>query len=346
MAKVLIDDIGSFPLPRGITREEYARIYPEVQSEVAEGGDLTQTADYNEIFYKTVAASFRSKVASGIDIINYPQHFDMHKQFSIPIERFQSEPYLIKEKYAVIPELFVIEREAKELATAGKPLKLKVCVTGPIELYLKTDFGFHVYEEVLENLAKSVNLFLKNSIIKTPHVETTLFSIDEPSLGFVDLLNVESEDLISILERAVKGISPEVQIHLHTLKTAEIPLQAEGIEVLTGEFASSPKNMEMISKKDLEEHDKFLRAGVARSDIDSILAEHAEKGEEPSPEAIVEDEKTIRARYEAASERFGDRLKYVGPDCGLGSWPSQEVAQLLLSRVVSAVKKVGFLRNP
>jgi len=340
MTMPLIDDVGSFPLPKGIKREEYANIYPEVQVEVAEGRDIAQNQEYNRIFYETVAASFKSKVASGIDIVNYPQHFDMHSQFSIPIERFQTEPYLIQEKYAVIPELFIIEKEAERISKSlGKPIQLKVCVTGPIELYLKTDFGFNIYEEVLENLAKSVNHFLKNAVIKTPHVETVLFSIDEPSLGFVDLMNIEGGGLTSVLEKAVKGISQDVQIHLHTLKAAEIALQAEGIDVLTGEFASSPKNMNMISREDLEAHDKYIRAGIARSDVDAIMAEQIEKGGRPHPSNLVEDEGTVGARYREVSQRFEDRLRYVGPDCGLGSWPSQEVAQLLLSRVVGAVRK-------
>jgi methionine synthase II (cobalamin-independent) len=31
-------------------------------------------------------------------------------------------------------------------------------------------------------------------------------------------------------------------------------------------------------------------------------------------------------------------MTFTGPDCGLGGWPSQEAAQLLLERTVKAVK--------
>jgi methionine synthase II (cobalamin-independent) len=31
-------------------------------------------------------------------------------------------------------------------------------------------------------------------------------------------------------------------------------------------------------------------------------------------------------------------MTFTGPDCGLGGWPTQEAAQLLLTRTVKAVK--------
>jgi methionine synthase II (cobalamin-independent) len=38
-------------------------------------------------------------------------------------------------------------------------------------------------------------------------------------------------------------------------------------------------------------------------------------------------------------EKYGDKLAFTGPDCGLGSWPSQEAAALLLKRSVASVKR-------
>ena len=37
-------------------------------------------------------------------------------------------------------------------------------------------------------------------------------------------------------------------------------------------------------------------------------------------------------------ERFGETLSFTGPDCGLGGWPTQKSAELLLKRTVNAVK--------
>ncbi|MBI5254003.1 MAG: hypothetical protein HY930_06390 [Euryarchaeota archaeon] len=333
---VLVDDIGSFPLPKGVSRGEFSEVYPKAQKAVAEGKDLRKDSQLYEKFYKPVASSFKFKIDSGLDVINYPQHYDMHRQFLDAIMQHQVEPFLIDSNYAVIPELFVAQEEAKKFEK-GK-LKLKVCVTGAIELYTRTTFGYYVYEEVLQNLARSVNSFLRNAILSTKYVETSVVSIDEPSLGFADLLNVEEDALIKALEKSVEGIAAEVQIHLHTLKAVEMPLKARGIDAIGSEFAASPRNAELISKKVLEKYDKFLRAGITRTDIDSILAEWLEKGISPSPEQLVEEERVIRARYEKLKEIFSERIAFAGPDCGLGSWPSQETACLLLRRTVAAVR--------
>jgi 5-methyltetrahydropteroyltriglutamate--homocysteine methyltransferase len=335
-----VDDIGSFPLPREITRKEFAEVYPQAQKIFAEGQDLTASPELRQKFYHTVATSLKYKIDSGLDVVNYPQHYDMHKQFLDAIEKYQKEPYLIEKKYAVIPELFVVEKEAKKyFEKKGEKLKLRVCITGAIELYLKSPFGYHVYEDVLENFARSVNSFLKNAILNSKYVETFVVSIDEPSLGLVDLLNIDEDALISQLERSVESIAPPVQIHLHSLKAAELPLRANGIDILTGEFAASPQNLELIKKRDLEKYDKFIRGGVTRTNLDYIMAELVEKGAKPEAEQLVDDEKTIRKRYQKALEIFGERMTFAGPDCGLGAWPSQEVAHLLLKRTVKAIKE-------
>jgi 5-methyltetrahydropteroyltriglutamate--homocysteine methyltransferase len=78
---------------------------------------------------------------------------------------------------------------------------------------------------------------------------------------------------------------------------------------------------------------------VSRTDINSIVAELYDRGiTKPSAEQMVEDERIIRKRFETAKEKYGDRMTFTGPDCGLGGWPTQEAAQFLLTRTVKAVK--------
>jgi 5-methyltetrahydropteroyltriglutamate--homocysteine methyltransferase len=89
----------------------------------------------------------------------------------------------------------------------------------------------------------------------------------------------------------------------------------------------------------LEDADKQIRVGVTRTDIDSILAELQENGiAEPTAEQLVERKENIRKRYLAAKAKCDDVMTFTGPDCGLGSWPSQEAAQILLKRTVDAVR--------
>lgn len=340
MEEVFVDDIGSFPLPPGVSRDEFAKNYSIVREKIGHGVDIREDPVLLEGFYNVVKSSFDYKIASGIDIVNYPQHYDMHKQFMELINQFPEKPFLIQKKHAILPELFVAEHESKRFyEKRGEPLNLKVCVTGAIDLHLKTEFGFYIYDEILDNLADSVNRFLKKSILSGKFVKTAVVAIDEPSLGFVDLLNIEKDGIIEALERSVRGIPVKVQIHLHTLKAAEYPLQADGIEVITSEVASTPKNLNMITKKDLDDHDKSIRVGVTRTDYDAILAENLDKGIEPKPLQLVDEIAVIRKRFLKAKEVFKDRLAFSGPDCGLGSWPSQEIGKELLKRTVEAIKK-------
>jgi 5-methyltetrahydropteroyltriglutamate--homocysteine methyltransferase len=71
------------------------------------------------------------------------------------------------------------------------------------------------------------------------------------------------------------------------------------------------------------------------------VAELYDKGvTKPTAEQLVEGEEVIKKRYVSAKEKFGERMTFTGPDCGLGSWPSQEAAHLLLERTVKAVKSI------
>jgi 5-methyltetrahydropteroyltriglutamate--homocysteine methyltransferase len=116
-------------------------------------------------------------------------------------------------------------------------------------------------------------------------------------------------------------------------------LEVKNVDVLSFEYAASPKNIEGLSKRMLEQADKQVRVGVSRTDIDSIMAELYERGvSKPRIEELAEDGATIRKRFKAAKEKYGERMTFTGPDCGLGGWPTQEAAELVLRRTVNAVR--------
>ncbi|MEM1767271.1 MAG: 5-methyltetrahydropteroyltriglutamate--homocysteine methyltransferase, partial [Candidatus Bathyarchaeia archaeon] len=142
------------------------------------------------------------------------------------------------------------------------------------------------------------------------------------------------------LERAldVKGVIRQIHIHAPTRITDL--LEARNLDVISIEAAASPRNIEYISREMLEKADKNIRVGVSRTDINNIMAELYGRGVvKPQIEQFVEDEEVIMKRFLKAKMRFGERLTFTGPDCGLGGWPSQEVAELLLKRTVRAVRK-------
>ena len=89
----------------------------------------------------------------------------------------------------------------------------------------------------------------------------------------------------------------------------------------------------------LEKADKQIRVGIARTDIDAIWAELYEKGvAKPTNEQLVEPVEAMAKRYRFAKDKYGERMTFTGPDCGLSSWPSQESALLVLERAVKAAK--------
>lgn len=339
---MLVDDIGSFPLPSGINRRSFDEAYVLARQAVAGGEDVRKDEFLFNNFYRVVADSFRKKLETGLDVVNYPQHCDMHRQFTDVIhESMEKGTYLAAEKDAIIPEIYVIDKEARRLhEEAGSKVSLRVCVTGPMELYLR-EIGTTSYKDVLLMFAENVRLFAKNSILNSKHVKTEVIALDEPSFGFHDVA-AEKDTILDVLEKAfdLKGVTKHV--HIHSSSRVQDVLDVSNLDTLSLEYAASPRNIDDISKSVLEETDKQIRLGISRTDIDAIVAELQDEGiAKPSMEQLVESEAVIRRRLNLAEEKYGELMTFAGPDCGLMGWPTQEAAQLLLKRTVNAAKSAA-----
>jgi 5-methyltetrahydropteroyltriglutamate--homocysteine methyltransferase len=335
----LVDDVGSFPLPANVDGKLFEEAYRIARKATIEGKHVGKDEHLLNIFNNVVIGSFMKKVEVGLDIVNYPQHYDMHRQLADPLRESMNEgTYLINQERAMLPEVHVIGSEAKRLCeeTGGK-VQLRVCMMGPIELYL-TEIGSVVHEDILKIFAENVNRFAKDSILSSKYVQTVEVSLDEPSFGFQDIFT-DRETIQSTLETAFSFDGTTRQIHLHSPSKITDLLNVTNIDVLSIEYAASPKNIDSVSKAMLDKADKQVRVGVSRTDINSIMAELYEKGiTKPGAEQMVEDERIMQKRFENAKAKYGDRMTFTGPDCGLGGWPTQEAAQLLLARTVKAVK--------
>jgi 5-methyltetrahydropteroyltriglutamate--homocysteine methyltransferase len=339
----LVDDIGSFPLPSSVSRKAFEISYKAARDAIREGKNLdsalnaeqTSKVNYREI----VLDSFRKKLKTGLDVVNYPQQYDAVKQVGDLIHKAMGNgTFVVEDEEAFFPEIFVISQESKRLFEEfGKKILLRVSLFGPMEQYLK-EIGTASYHDVLDGFAETIRRFAKNSIIDTKYLKTEVVSIDEPSFGFLNI-NAEGDLICKTLNKAFNFRGATRQIHLHSSTKLPDLLCIENIDVFSFEYAASPKNIEGISKKMFERMDKRIRIGISRTDIDSILAELSEKGIfNPSDEQLVESQDTIRRRFMVAKEKFGDFMSFTGPDCGLGSWPNQQSAQLLLRRTVESVK--------
>ncbi|MHA1148318.1 MAG: hypothetical protein ACTSR8_08735 [Promethearchaeota archaeon] len=339
------DDVGGFPLPRYVDKEAFDRFYWTAYSALVKETDIFENRGINNYFIQPLLEAYKSKIDAGVEIANYPQLMDMYTQFLKPIEEFSVEPELINEKDAIIPEVKVIERFAKkEYEKTNLKLDLKLCVTGPIDLYVKKH-GYSVYKDIALNFSESIRSFIKNSCIKTKYLDVNLVSLDEPSFGFIDIMGVDNDDLIDIFDKCLEGLDIISQIHLHTLKRADIPLQTKNINCLTCEYASDQTNK--IPKKELETYDKFIRVGITRTRIDYIIGELMEQGltweELKTVEGtlnLIDSKETIKKRLLEAIKMYGDRLKYTGPDCGAKGWGPPEVAFELLKRTGDVINEV------
>jgi 5-methyltetrahydropteroyltriglutamate--homocysteine methyltransferase len=310
---IFFDDIGSYPLPKGIRLD---------------GLSLEQ-------YLETVKDTLAQKIAAGVEVPTYPQFRDMIRMFLDPIEKpeNQESPYLIKKENAEIVELQAIPPGCR----------VRVCVTGPVELYLSA-FGATNYTDILYNLARSVARFLERA---RESGRMAVASLDEPSLGISSTIVFEDEEILKALEIAsdpCKGIDCEV--HLHSPLYAEPCARVPGLSIIGVESAAHPDYLKLIDRKLLEETNTYLRAGIARTDILSMAASLNDRlginlWDDPArlERAILgmESVEVISRRLEAARKSFGDRLRAVGPDCGLGSWPSQSMASSLLSNCAEAV---------
>jgi 5-methyltetrahydropteroyltriglutamate--homocysteine methyltransferase len=335
----LVDDIGSFPLPAKVDMETYNKAYQLAREAMTNGKDFSENQFIRKNFYDVTIDSFKLKINAGLDVANSPWHYDGVRQVNDAVHKAMKKgTFVVDEKDAFLPEVRVIEMEAKRLSEEfERKISLRACMFGPMELYLQ-EIGTVAYRDVLDSFAETIRRFANNSIVNTKYVKTEVISIDEPSFGFLNIA-AESEVLCEVLDKAFDFQGAVRQVHLHSASRMPDVLEVGNIDVVSFEYGASPKNIESVSRRMLENANKQIRVGVSRTDIDSIMAELNDKGvPKPTAEQLVESEGVIKKRYLTAKQKYGDRMTFTGPDCGLGGWPSQEAAQLLLKRTVNAIK--------
>jgi len=341
MTYLIYDDIGSYPLPGDVTKNWIKTAFTDLESNKTK-------------LYELLRDALQQKLKAGVGVPTYPQFQNMITQFSEPImndERTEA-PFLIKEEEAKIHELAALENVAVEYKEkSGEKLKLRICVTGPIELYYKL-FPPPVYTDVLSNIANSVGRFIKLAIEEAKNYDVVCASLDEPSMGLDP--RIEEGGIITALELASESAHQtgiDTQIHLHSPIFYETVCQVEGVKVIGMESAAQPSLLTLVDKTLLEQYDKLLRIGIARTDILSMAAEYDElhhtnafkdKGILKTVVTEYNSPDKITKRLEKAYSIFGERIKYVGPDCGLGSFPSQELAYVVLKNTSAGI--LGFYK--
>jgi 5-methyltetrahydropteroyltriglutamate--homocysteine methyltransferase len=316
--RIFFDDIGSYPLPRGVKLDGLSR----------------------DRYLQLVGQILAEKIHAGVEIPTYPQLRDMIRMFMDPIKdpKMTESPFLIRREEAKIMEL--------EAVPPGQ--KVRVCVTGPVELYISA-FGATGYTDILYTIAESVSRFLEGA---KEVGKMAIASLDEPSLGLnsnIIFSEEEIQEALEIASRPCQGMHCEV--HLHSPLYAELCAHVLGIDILGVESAAHPDYLKLIEREVLEDTGTYLRAGIARTDIFSLSAQLNDRYKVNLWEDLPRLEREItslesplimKSRLDQAYAQFGDRLIATGPDCGLGPWPSQELAGSILGNCAAAI---AFFRS-
>ena len=114
---ILIDDVGSFPLPVHVDSNTFGKAYRSAREAIAKGERLENDEFLRTNFYDVVIDSFGKKLQSGLDVTNFPQQYDGIRQIGDVLHKtMESGTFVVEEKDAFLPEVRVIGERAKELS--------------------------------------------------------------------------------------------------------------------------------------------------------------------------------------------------------------------------------------
>ncbi len=338
MQEIIFIDGGSIPTPEGITREWVKT--------------AAENRDEDEKLFSMIREAFRKKIDVGVHVPTYPQFRDMIGQFLdiIKDEKNCYEPYVLKEENAKILEMEIIDEVAKQYREeTGETLEVRVCVAGPTDLYLQA-FGETNYVDAYHVLALDIENFIKQAFVAAKNFKIKVIALDEPSLGINDRTQFSDADIISaltVVSTYARKQGVDVEIHLHSPLKYKLVCETP-INVLGFEYAATPSYLNLLDKQVLEDSNTYIRLGVSRTDISSLIGivnetygVNAWKDREYMQKIVtdLETPEVIKKRLETGYSVLGDQIKYASPDCGLAFWPDQELAFKLLENTAKGVNE-------
>lgn len=235
---------------------------------------------------------------------------------------------------APMPEVLALERDAKTLCESldTDVIRYKACITGPLELALNFQrlLGFpRVYDSTLvEFFTSVVKAFVDNSKRNTKHLSVEVITLDEPSIGLEGLADFFSDtgtdpNLTHLLScwNQIYDVVPSNSyrgLHLHASPFEQL-FNAEWnlLEAHVGVFVKSDW---------LEQHDKFVRAAIMKTDGPVIpkgadLKAAWEQIRSGNYEQYLETAEDMMNALRKCVDMYGtERVPFAGPECGLGPW--------------------------
>ena len=323
-------------------------------------------------FKRTVLSALRDKLSAGIDVPTYPQFRDMNQMFLSALSGLELlegrlvEAGKLRVQDPRIPEVLVIREGAHGLADelGVEKVRLRICVTGPHTLSFQ--FAFRS-PGLFARLGSVLADIVKANVSSARGLEITILAVDEPTFGVVDDPLIEPgsegreallrawEEIFSAAKAVGKGIL--TCIHLHSTVDG-LFWEVGALDVIESHVGDMLYRSHTTARA-LEEHDKFLRASICRTDYDALvrarlkaempgasettIAEHlgavwrAIGRGEIDPNTFLEPMELMAKRLRATVERFGlERVILAGPECGLRGFPTYWCAIECLRRVARA----------
>ncbi len=368
---IQIYDVGSLPF-----KGEWATFLRGAQvTPFLEALHPTKYRSDKAYFETRVMESFLDKVKMGIDVPNYPQFRDMNEMFLNAISGIEKtdEGYVIVDSPSItrdkmlIPEVHVLRDRSRHIREVlDKPVRIKICVTGP---YTLSTFFAPERKGLFTLLGDAVAQIVKHNIFSTKFGGVVLVTVDEPVFGFLDDPALDygaegREELLAAWERIfdhVKAKGCQSCIHLHNTSN-ELFWQIRSVDILESHvedpFYATPR-----TRRFLEKEDKVLKASIAVTAFDSLIRNSLPTGESmteavlsqqvadtwtairketQNPFDFLESVQTMQRRLKKLLRRFGEpQIPYAGPECGLRSFPTYSVALECLRRVALAVKDIN-----
>ncbi len=362
---VLSYDVGSLPL-----RVEESVIW-EGARKSGSLLSLVSGSDAADVFEREVVEGFVDKVNAGIDVPNFPQFRDMNEMYFELIRGIEKGPdgYTALESpsakpNAPVPEIDAIRKNASRIRdlTGLDRVRLKVCVTGP---YTLASFFPAKNARLFEDLGVALADIVSKSLFDNRNGEVALICIDEPVLGFLNdpLLDYGSEGRETLIRswdricRAAVSKGAETSMHLHDISD-DIFWAVENLQ-LAESHVGDPLYTLDSTKRRLEETGKRLKASISMTLFDDLIETRLKadgatgeiqqkvgdvwteiQHEKVDPMIFIEEAGLMAKRLGAIVEEFGpENVPYAGPECGMGGWPSYEVAMEGLRRISEAVAK-------
>ena len=358
-------DIGSLPL-----RVEESVIYEGARRQGSLLSLLGAQDESSEVFEEEVVSATVDKLRAGLTVPNYPQFRDMSEMFFEllrGIEKVEGGYVALREVTAKpgssIPEVEVIRENVSRIRDeAGVDrLKLKVCVTGP---YTLASFFQAKNARLFEELGHSLAEIVSRSVFDSRHGGVALVCIDEPVLGFLNdpLLDYGSEGRESLgaaweeICSAASSKGSATSIHLHDTSD-DLFWEVAHLDLVQAHIGDPLYSQDATSRR-LEETGKRLKASIFHNQFDDLIEARLKRegvvddveqrvGDtwtqirrgEVDPMVFLEEVDVGLARLRQVVKRFGvEKVPMVGPECGVGGWPSYETAMECLRRTAEATR--------